>query len=87
MTSKIFKMAKDVVEDKNPPSDFTLSTIRSCIAIIGLTIVLWANANDFDATEGKSIALMILIYGGSEGLSATIKKIFDKSGNTPLSSE
>lgn len=29
--------------------------LRWTVTVIGVTVVLWANASDFDATEGKAI--------------------------------
>ena len=76
MTSEILKR----LQESPPPSDALLGTIRSCVGIIGLTIVLWANAADFDVTEGQSIALMLLVFSGSEGIAAGLKGLMKGVG-------
>ena len=83
MNSKILKLAQETP----PPSDKVLATIRYCVACLALTVILWANASDFDATEGKSIMLMMAILGGTEALGPVLKSIMQGRGTNGSSSD
>lgn len=54
------------------------ATIRYVFGVVCATVVLWANASDFDMTEAKSILLIALMMGGYEALSAYLRRSVTK---------
>lgn len=49
------------------------SLVRLAILMAALTAILWSNANDFDATEIKSLAMFFLGSASIEGITGFLK--------------
>ena len=46
---------------------------RYLILMIAATIILWANASDFDVTEGKSLFMLAMAMGGWGGVERLLR--------------
>lgn len=57
----------------NNPQHPLWATLRFLFVVVGVTTVLWSNAEDFDGTELKSIIEIGLVAGGYEGVMAILK--------------
>ena len=53
------------------------SILRTVVLLIGLTVLLYLNANSFDSTELRTIAEMVVLAGGFEAVKKVVSK---KSG-------
>jgi hypothetical protein len=51
--------------------------LRTVVLFVGLTVLLYLNANSFDATELRTIAEMVILAGGFEAIKKVVSK---KSG-------
>ena len=59
-----------------PESHPIWSILRTVVLFVGLTVLLYLNAKDFDATELRTIVEMLVLAGGFEAL----KKVVSKKG-------
>ena len=51
------------------------ATIMAVTSMVCLTVILWANASDFDITEGKVIMLMAAVLGGREFIPVFFRRL------------
>lgn len=60
-----------------PESHPIWSILRTVVLLVGLTVLLYLNANNFDATELRTIVEMVVLAGGFEAIKKVVSK---KSG-------
>ena len=61
------------------------SLLRLVVVMTSLTLTLYINASNFDATEIRTIITMFLIAAGTEGLNRMFQKQESEIGNGPCS--
>ena len=54
------------MKDLHDPGHPLWPTLRYVVGMLGITTILWVNASDFDMTEGKSLILCAILFGGWE---------------------
>ena len=69
--STTFKLKKAITE----PHTGLYAMVMTVTSMVCLTVILWANASDFDITEGKVIMLMAAVLGGREFIPVFIRRL------------
>jgi hypothetical protein len=64
-------------DPKHPIWDFG----RFVVLMGSATMILWANASDFDVTEARSLAFFGAIMGGWSGIERFLKNLPEKPKN------